>query len=102
MKTFDRLLKTLSKTAGRDRLPATLQFISHVTLAYPKTYHGELELIKRLRSHPVADVNVRAKKLSLIKQNVKDDYYVWETVKELPIGQMNSKDTSTHSQKTKR
>jgi 2'-5' RNA ligase len=87
MKAFDYFLKASSVVVGRDRLPIKFQFIPHISLAYPKTYHSELELLRRLQSHPIDSVAIRAKSLSLIKQEVKDDYYMWEIVKDLPIGQ---------------
>lgn len=85
MKTLDRVLKKFSATVGRERLPVRFQFIPHVTLAYPKSYRNEFELFKQLRSRPVEGVAIRAKRLSLIKQRVKNNYYVWEVVKDLPI-----------------
>ncbi|HEY5442386.1 MAG TPA: hypothetical protein VIJ68_02520 [Candidatus Saccharimonadales bacterium] len=87
MKTFDYFLKTFTATVGRDRLPIKFQFVPHVSLAYPKTYDNELDLYKQMRSHPIDSVPIRAMRLSLIKQEVKDNYYIWEVVKDLSIGQ---------------
>lgn len=87
MKEIDQFIKYLSRTFGRDRIPANLQFTPHVTLAYPRTYQDEFGLFKQLRSHPIEGINIRALKLSLIKQRVEKNYYVWDVIKELPIGQ---------------
>lgn len=76
-----------SKIVGRDRLPRRLQFIPHVTLAYPKTYDDERSLYKQLKAQSVDGVQVRITSVSLIKQRIVDDYYAWEVVRELPIAQ---------------
>jgi 2'-5' RNA ligase len=85
---FGYLLDSLTKIIGRNRLPTELQFIPHITLAYPKTYDDELDLYRQLQSHPIEGTEIRAKRLSLIKQHIEDDYYAWEIVKDIPIGQV--------------
>jgi 2'-5' RNA ligase len=84
---FSWLVAALAEVVGKQRLPAKLHFIPHITLAYPKTYDDELDLYKRLQSHQIEGVEIRANSLSLIKQHVEDDYYAWEIVKDIPIGQ---------------
>lgn len=85
---FGFLLDSLTKVVGRDRLPTKPQFIPHITLAYPKTYDDELDLYRQLQSHPIEGTEIRAKRLSLIKQHIEDDYYAWEIMKDIPIGQV--------------
>ena len=84
---FDLLVDALIEVVGRQRLPEKLQFIPHVTLAYPKTHHDELGLYKKLQSHLIDGVLMRAQSVSLIKQHIEDDYYAWEIVKDIPISQ---------------
>jgi hypothetical protein len=84
------LLNTLTAAIGRDRLPGRLQFVPHITLAYPKTYNDERGLRKQLESHPIAGTEVRINNVSLIKQRVVDDYYAWDVIKSLSIGQAGS------------
>lgn len=80
-------LAHLLKTIGRDRVPLRLQFIPHVTLAYPKTYSNESGLYQQLQAKPIEGVKLRINNVSLIKQHIEDDYYAWEIVRDIPIGQ---------------
>jgi 2'-5' RNA ligase len=84
---FEQLVESLMEIVGEQRLPKKLQFIPHVTLAYPKTYDDELGLYRQLQANPIEGINVRATNLSLLKQHVEDDYYAWKIIKDIPIGQ---------------
>lgn len=83
---YGKILNTFVGAIGRSRLPVSLQFKPHVTLAYPKTYKDHSSLRKQLEAHPINGVPIRINRVSLIKQQVVDDYYAWEVVKDLPIG----------------
>ena len=84
---FNALVGELTALVGKDRLPASLKFTPHVTLAYSKTYDDEAGLFKQLEAKHIKAVPVRAKNLSLIKQHIADNYYVWDIVKDIPLGQ---------------
>jgi 2'-5' RNA ligase len=81
------IVRALSEVAGKDRVPQKTGFIPHITLAYSKTYDDEAAVHARLHSEQIADLPIRANSVSLIRQHVEHDYYVWEDVKGLPIGQ---------------
>lgn len=81
------IIGTLNEVAGEDRVPQKTGFIPHITLAYSKSYDDEADVHKRLQAAGIAGLAMRANSLSLIKQHVENDYYVWDVVKDLPIGQ---------------
>lgn len=84
--THAKILNTFVRVVGRDRLPVRLQYMPHVTLAYPKTYKDHSSLRKQLKAHPVNGVPIHLQSVALIKQRIVDDYYAWEVVKDVPIG----------------
>lgn len=83
---FRTLVTELTAVVGKERLP-DLKFTPHITLAYSKTYDDETGLFKQLQSKHIEAVPVRAKRVSLIKQHVIDNYYAWDIVREIPLGQ---------------
>lgn len=84
---FDWVVQALTEVVGPDRLPDKLRYTPHITLAYSKTYDDEVGLYKQLDSKHIKGVGFQANSLSLIKQHIEDDYYAWDIVKDLPIGQ---------------
>lgn len=83
-----KIINTIVKAIGPNRLPARLQFKPHVTLAYPKTYNNHSSLSRQLKAHPIDGVPIRIHSISLIKQRIVDDYYAWKAVKNVPIGRI--------------
>lgn len=85
---FDALVDELKGVLGEGRLAVPLKFTPHITLAYSRTYSDEAGLFRQLESKQVKAVVVRAKSISLIKQRVTNNYYTWEKVRDIPIGQI--------------
>ncbi len=84
---FDVLVGELEGVVGKGRLPVSLAFTPHITLAYSKTYDDEVGLFKQLEAKHFAAVPTRAKRVTLIRQYVVDNYYAWDIVKDIPLGQ---------------
>ncbi|MFI5271026.1 MAG: 2'-5' RNA ligase family protein [Candidatus Saccharimonadales bacterium] len=87
---YDCLIEAVVAVVGEDRWQNQWsdRFMPHITLAYSKTYDDEIGLYKQLQSKSLEGVEIRANNFSLIKQQIVDDYYAWEVVKDLPIGQI--------------
>lgn len=84
---FTAVSDEVASTLGKNRFKAPTKFTPHITLAYSKSYDDEADLFKQLESKQIKAVPVRAEQLSLIKQHVENNYYVWEIVKDIEIGQ---------------
>ena len=87
---YDCLLEALATILGNSSKRKNLwpnRFMPHVTLAYSKTYDSEVGLYKQLQSKPIKGVELRINSVSLIKQRIVDDYYAWEILKDIKIGQ---------------
>lgn len=86
---YEVVVESLRKVVGKSRLPELKPFIPHVTLAYNRDYdHAEeARLRAQLSENPVEPAKFRAHTLSSIKQEQTPPFYVWEIIKELPIGQ---------------
>jgi 2'-5' RNA ligase len=81
------IVEALNETVGKNRAPQKQSFTPHVTLAYSKAYDDELGLYKQLEGQHIKSLKIRANSVSLIKQHVENDYYVWDIVKTLALGQ---------------
>ncbi|MGI9027946.1 MAG: 2'-5' RNA ligase family protein [Candidatus Saccharimonadales bacterium] len=84
---FKVLVDELTAVVGRDRLPGELKFTPHITLAYSKTYDDENGLFQQLQGVKAKAVPISVKRVSLIKQHVENNYYVWEVVKDIDLRQ---------------
>ncbi|MHA3019654.1 hypothetical protein ACXPWS_05210 [Mycobacterium sp. BMJ-28] len=84
---FNIVVGELRAVIGNDRLPYPLTFTPHISLAYSKTYNDEAGLFRQLATTHFDAVPVQAKRLSLVKQHVRDNYYIWEVAKHLTLGQ---------------
>lgn len=91
---FGIVVDELSAAFGKDRLPHPLIFTPHITLAYSKTYNDEAGLFTQLQTKCIDAVPVQVNSLSLVKQRVVDEYYAWDLVKEIPVGQRRSSEAS--------
>ncbi|RIT42397.1 2'-5' RNA ligase family protein [Mycobacteroides abscessus] len=86
---YDLVAEELVAVVGNDRLPQlSASFTPHVSLAYSKTYHDETGLFNAMQSTRVQAVPVRVNRLSLVKQHVRNHFYAWDIVKEIPVGQL--------------
>lgn len=85
---FKEVLSEVSAVVGTDRLAQSLNFIPHITLAYSKTYSDKHGLFIQLQNQRIDAVPVRINRLSLIKQYVIDNYYAWDVIREIPVGQL--------------
>lgn len=83
---YGTLINRFARIIGWNRLTVRLQFIPHVTLAYPKTYKDHSSLRKQIKAHPINGVPIHIHRVALIKQRIVDDYYAWEVIKDVPIG----------------
>ncbi len=91
---FGIVVNELSAAFDKDRLPQALTFTPHITLAYSKTYNDEIGLFNQLQTKGIDAAPVQVNSLSLVKQRVIDDYYTWDLVKEIPVGQRRSSEVS--------
>lgn len=84
---FAVIVAELTGIVGVERLPKKLSFTPHITLAYSKTYNDEVGVLRQLEQVKVPAVPFKAKSVALIKQCITDDYYTWDIVKDIPLGQ---------------
>lgn len=85
---FKAVLSEVSAVVGTDRLAQSLNFMPHITLAYSKTYSDKHGLFIQLQNQRIDAVPVRINRLSLVKQYVIDNYYAWDVIREIPVGQL--------------
>ena len=83
---FDEVTGVLEAVL-RERAPKLAPFIPHVTLAYARTYHEELEVHEQLSAQWIEPVPFRITALSLVKERQTIPFYSWEVVTDILLGQ---------------
>jgi 2'-5' RNA ligase len=81
---FNEVMSALETVLG-ERTPSLPQFIPHVTLAYARTYHEELEVHKKLSAQWIEPAPFHITALSLVKERQTVPFYSWEVVTDISI-----------------
>jgi 2'-5' RNA ligase len=82
---FNEVMSAL-ETVLRERAPKLPPLIPHVTLAYARTYHQELEVYKQLSAQWIEPIPFHITALSLVKERQTVPFYSWEVVADISLG----------------
>jgi|GEM_PF-1901112 2'-5' RNA ligase len=87
-KLYDHVLAALEAVVGPKRATRSPHgtLIAHTSLAYPKTYRTEYEVMEQLLAQPVRPAKFRATHMPLIRTWPTNGHYEWEIVQDITIG----------------
>jgi 2'-5' RNA ligase len=92
---YNAIVDMIHETLGADRLKIPLgphgSFTPHVTLAYTKSHHRELELNAALSTQLIKPAHFKIEKVSLLRQWPADGHYEWDVIREIPVGKPSAR-----------